>query len=114
MPIKKREKEEGPNVFLWCHSQMAHLDLLVVFSSPLSKAASHKRDTKMNYMRLAEAQCFKPASLTPFAGFLTVIYQPAATGMGPLLQSQEDFFNHWHIPPALLFASLVLLPGGLT
>lgn len=117
MPIKKRERKETHNGFLWCHSKMAHLNLLIVFSSPLSKTASHKHDTKINDTRLAVAQCFKPAFLTPFAGFCTVIYWPVATGMDSLFQSQDDFFNDWHrlhgldpgwlIPPALFFASLV-------
>lgn len=99
-PLKKREsewEERQTQRFLWCHSKMAHLNLLAVFSSPLSKAASHKHDTQMNGMRLADAQCFKPTFLTPFAGFLTIIYRPVSTGMEPLLQSQDDFFNHWHI-----------------
>lgn len=96
MPIKKREKKGKTQCFLWCHLKMAHLNLLIMVSSPLSKTASHKHDTKMNDTRSADAQCFKPTFLTPFAGFWAVIYWPVATDMEPLLQSQDDFFNHWH------------------
>lgn len=117
MLFKNRQKKKKTQRFLWCHLKMAHLNLLTVFSSPLSKTASHKHDTRINDRRLTDAQCFKPTFPTPFAGFWTVIYWPFATGMELLLQCQDDFLNHWHflhdlapgwlIPLGLFSASLV-------